>query len=90
MPAAEPMVSGAKGTIYEARGRRFQVSTEPEVSSVAALVLGLNWRLLGSICIPGPPSRPTKTTLQAHAKNVIRTANPLSYALARGRPAHKD
>jgi DNA-binding IclR family transcriptional regulator len=83
--------SGAKGAIYEEiRERGFQISMgerEPEVSSVAAPVFGLNWRLLGSICISGPTARLTKTKLQAHAKNVIRAANQLSYALAGGRSA---
>jgi DNA-binding IclR family transcriptional regulator len=60
---------------------------EPEVSSVATPVFGPNWRLLGYICISGPTSRLTKPKPQAHAKNVIRAANQLSYALAGGRSA---
>jgi DNA-binding IclR family transcriptional regulator len=83
--------SGAMGALYEEiRERGFQISMgerEPEVSSVAAPVFGLNWRLLGSICISGPTARLTKTNLQAHAKNVIRAANQLPYALAGGRSA---
>jgi DNA-binding IclR family transcriptional regulator len=83
--------SGAKGPLYEEiRERGFQISMgerEAEVSSVAAPVFGLNWRLLGSICISGPTARLTKAKLQAHAKNVIRAANQLSYALAGGRSA---
>lgn len=83
--------SGAKGEVYEAiRERGFHISLgerEPEVASVAAPVFGLNWRLLGSICISGPSSRLTKAKLEAHAKNVIRAANQLSYALAGGRSA---
>jgi hypothetical protein len=83
--------SGEKGAIYEEiRERGFQISMgerEREVSSVAAPVFGLNWHLLGSICISGPTARLTKTKLQAHAKNVIRAANQLSYALAGGKSA---
>jgi DNA-binding IclR family transcriptional regulator len=60
---------------------------EAEVSSVAAPVFGLNWRLLGSMCISGPSSRLTKPQLEKHAKSVIRAANQLSYALAGSRSA---
>jgi DNA-binding IclR family transcriptional regulator len=45
-------------------------------------VFGLNWKLLGSMCISGPSSRLTKTRLEKYAKGVIRAANQLSYALA--------
>jgi hypothetical protein len=57
---------------------------EAEVPSVAAPVFGVNCRLLGSICVSGPTSRLNKAKLQAHAKNVIRAAKQLSYALAGG------
>jgi len=83
--------SGAKGAPYEAiRERGYHVSMgerEAEVASVAAPVFGLNWRLLGSMCISGPSSRLTKAKLEQHAKNVIRAANQLSYALAGSRSA---
>ena len=82
---------GAAGEPYEAiRKRGFHLSLgerEPEVSSVAAPVFGLNWRLLGSMCISGPSSRLTKARLEKHAKTVIRAANQLSYALAGSRSA---
>lgn len=78
--------SGAKGQPYEAiRERGYHISMgerEAEVSSVAAPVFGLNWRLLGSMCISGPSSRLTNLILEKHAKMVIRAANQLSYALA--------
>jgi DNA-binding IclR family transcriptional regulator len=81
--------SGAKGEPYEAiRERGYHVSMgerESEVSSVAAPVFGLNWRLLGSMCISGPSSRLAKATLEKHARSVIRAANQLSYALAGSR-----
>ncbi len=81
--------SGAKGEPYEAiRKVGYHISMgerESEVSSVAAPVFGLNWRLLGSMCISGPSSRLTKAKLEKHAKLVIRAANQLSYALAGSR-----
>lgn len=81
--------SGAKGAPYEEiRERGYHISMgerESEVSSVAAPVFGLNWRLLGSMCISGPSSRLTRPRLEKHAKSVIRAANQLSYALAGSR-----
>jgi DNA-binding IclR family transcriptional regulator len=78
--------SGMKGKVYEEiRQRGYQISMgerEAEVSSVAAPVFGLNWRLLGSVCISGPSSRLGKTRLDSLAKVVIRAANQLSYAIA--------
>lgn len=84
--------SGAAGEPYESiREQGFQISMgerEAEVASVAAPVFGLNWRLLGSICISGPSARLPKTKLMKHAKSVIRAANQLSYALAGSKSAH--
>jgi DNA-binding IclR family transcriptional regulator len=81
--------SGAKGEPYETiRERGYHISMgerEAEVSSVSAPVFGLNWRLLGSMCISGPASRLTKAKLEKHARRVIRAANQLSYALAGSR-----
>ena len=81
--------SGAKGEPYEGiRKRGYHISMgerEAQVSSVAAPVFGLNWRLLGSMCISGPSSRLTKAILERYAKSVIRAANQLSYALAGSR-----
>jgi DNA-binding IclR family transcriptional regulator len=83
--------SGAKGEPYESiRERGFHISMgerESEVSSVAAPVFSVNWRLLGSVCISGPSSRLVKAKLEKHAKFVIRAANQLSYALAGSRSA---
>src|SRR3569623_367554 len=83
--------SSARGEPYEAiRERGFHMSLgerEAEVSSVAAPVFSVNWRLLGSICISGPTSRLTRAKLEKHAKSVIRAANELSYALAGSRSA---
>jgi DNA-binding IclR family transcriptional regulator len=78
--------SGAAGDEFEViRRRGYHLSMgerEAEVSSVAAPVFGLNWRLLGSMCISGPTARLSKNKLQIHAKTVMNAANQLSYALA--------
>lgn len=78
--------SGESGAEYEViRRRGYHVSMgerEQQVSSVAAPVFGLNWRLLGSMCISGPTSRLTEAQLEAHARTVMDAANRLSYALA--------
>lgn len=78
--------SGEPGNVYETiRRRGYHVSMgerEPQVSSVAAPVFGLNWRLLGSMCISGPTSRLTQALLETHAQSVMDAANRLSYALA--------
>ena len=78
--------SGEPGSVYEEiRRQGYHVSMgerEPQVSSVAAPVFGLNWRLLGSMCISGPTSRLSRQQLDAHARTVMDAANRLSYALA--------
>jgi DNA-binding IclR family transcriptional regulator len=81
--------SGEPGGIYEdIRRRGYHVSMgerEPQVSSVAAPVFGLNWKLLGSMCISGPTSRLDQAQLEAFAQTVMDAANRLSYALAGAR-----
>ncbi|MCX7659769.1 MAG: IclR family transcriptional regulator [Caldimonas manganoxidans] len=81
--------SGEVGAVYEAiRRQGYHISVgerDVQVSSVAAPVFGLNWRLLGSICISGPTSRLTQQQLEAHAQTVMDAANRLSYALAGAR-----
>ena len=81
--------SGAQNEPYETiRTRGYHISLgerEPDVSSVAAPVFRTNWSLLGSMCISGPSSRLTKAKLEKHAKDVVRAANQLSYALAGSR-----
>lgn len=83
--------SGEPGGIYEQiRRRGYHVSMgerEAEVSSVAAPVFGLNWRLLGSMCISGPTARLGAVQLDTHAQTVMDAANRLSYALAGERSA---
>jgi DNA-binding IclR family transcriptional regulator len=81
--------SGEAGAVYEdIRRCGYHVSMgerESQVSSVAAPVFGLNWRLLGSMCISGPTSRLTEAVLKKHAQTVMDAANRLSYALAGAR-----
>jgi DNA-binding IclR family transcriptional regulator len=81
--------SGASGKVYEEirqRGHHMSLGErEAEVSSVSAPVFGLNWRLLGSMCISGPTARLNEAKLQTHAKTVMDAANQLSYALAGAR-----
>lgn len=78
--------SGEPGRIYEdIRRQGYHVSMgerEPQVSSVAAPVFGLNWKLLGSMCISGPTSRLDHQQLESMAQTVMDAANSLSYALA--------
>lgn len=83
--------SGEQGEVYEAiRRRGYHISIgerDVQVSSVAVPVFGLNWRLLGSMCISGPAARLQEAQLEAHARTVMDAANKLSYALARARTA---
>lgn len=78
--------SGEPGEPYESiRQRGYHLSLgerEPEVSSVAAPVFGMQWRLLGSVCISGPTSRLSEQRLHELAATIIEAANQLSYALA--------
>ena len=81
--------SGEPGAGYEdirRKGHHISMGErEAQVSSVAAPVFGLNWRLLGSMCISGPSARLDHMQLEAHARTVMDAANRLSYALAGAR-----
>ena len=78
--------SGEQGEPYESiRKKGYHLSLgerEPEVSSVSAPIFGVEWKLLGSICISGPTSRLSKSRLLNFAHTVIQAANQLSYSLA--------
>jgi DNA-binding IclR family transcriptional regulator len=78
--------SGEPGALYEEirqRGYHHSIGEREEgVATVSAPVFGLNWRLLGSVCISGPAERLPKNKLLRHAKTIIQAANQLSYALA--------
>lgn len=77
--------SGEPGAVYEKiRRAGYYISIgerDPQVASVSAPVFGMNWRLLGSVCISGPASRLPRRKLVAHAKRIMQAANQLSYAL---------
>ena len=81
--------SGEAGEPYETiRKRGYHLSLgerEAEVSSVSAPVFGIQWRLLGSICISGPTSRLSETRLLELAQTIIQAGNQLSYAIAGSR-----
>jgi DNA-binding IclR family transcriptional regulator len=78
--------SGQSGALYEEIRRRGYHLTigerEKGVATVSAPVFGLNWNLLGSVCISGPAERLPKPKLLSYAKTIIQAANQLSYALA--------
>ncbi|QHI98109.1 helix-turn-helix domain-containing protein [Xylophilus rhododendri] len=81
--------SGQAGKVYEAiRSRGYHLSIgerEKGVATVSAPVFGLNWKLLGSVCISGPASRLSEARLQEMAQDVMGSANQLSYSLAGAR-----
>jgi DNA-binding IclR family transcriptional regulator len=81
--------SGEAGEPYESiRASGYHLSLgerEPEVSSVAAPVFGLQRKLLGSVCISGPTSRLNQQRLQELAQSIMQAANQLSYAIAGNR-----
>jgi len=61
---------------------------EPEVSSIAAPVYGLNWALLGAICISGPISRLTEKVLLTHKDAILGAASRLSRSMMGVRQTH--
>lgn len=77
--------SGEAGEPYESiRRAGYMISLgerDPEVSSIAAPVYGVNWMFLGAVCISGPISRLTETALTMHKETVLSTASKLSRAM---------
>jgi len=61
---------------------------EAEVSSIAAPVYGLNWTLLGAICISGPISRLNETVLLTHKEAILGAASRLSRSMMGVRQSH--
>jgi DNA-binding IclR family transcriptional regulator len=84
--------SDEPGEIYDAiRRRGYHLSIgerEKGVATVSAPVFGLDWHLLGSVCISGPASRLSERKLKAFARTIIGAANQLSYSLAGDRSSH--
>jgi len=54
---------------------------DPEVSSLSAPVYGINWTLVGAICISGPISRLDEQKLLKHKESILAAANRLSRAM---------
>lgn len=77
--------SGEPGEPYESiRRAGYMLSLgerDPEVSSISAPVYGIQWRLLGAICISGPVSRLTEQALMAHKEAILSAASRLSRAM---------
>jgi DNA-binding IclR family transcriptional regulator len=78
--------SGAQGEPYETiRRDGYRISLgerDPEVSSISVPVFGVNWKILGALCISGPISRLTGSILEGFAPDAIEAAKQLSYAIA--------
>lgn len=78
--------SGEPGDVYEdirRRGYHWSIGErEQGVATVSAPVFGMQWRLMGSVCISGPQSRLPEERLQSLARTVTAAATRLSYALA--------
>jgi len=75
--SGEPYEGIRQSGYYCSMGER-----DAQAASVAAPVFGLNWRLLGSLCVSGPVTRLTPAKLKTYADAVMKTANEISYALA--------
>jgi DNA-binding IclR family transcriptional regulator len=77
--------SGEAGEPYESiRRKGFHLSIgerDKEVASISAPVFGVNWQLLGSICISGPTARLDTKRLLDWAPMIVKAANQLSYAM---------
>ncbi len=77
--------SGEAGDEYEAvRRAGYMISLgerDAEVSSISAPVYGINWTLLGAICISGPISRLNEAVLLGHKEAILSTASRLSRSM---------
>jgi len=77
--------SGESGEPYESiRRAGYMMSLgerEAEVSSISAPVYGLNWSLVGAICISGPISRLNEQVLLGHKEAILAAASQLSRSM---------
>lgn len=77
--------SGEPGEPYESiRRAGYMMSLgerDAEVSSISAPVYGINWTLVGAICISGPLSRLTEQTLLEQKNEILSAASRLSRAM---------
>ncbi|ARP89262.1 IclR family transcriptional regulator [Bordetella genomosp. 9] len=54
---------------------------DAEVSSISAPVYGINWSLVGAVCISGPLSRLNEEVLLGHKEHILAAASRLSRAM---------
>ncbi|MGE6916475.1 IclR family transcriptional regulator [Achromobacter kerstersii] len=77
--------SGEAGEPYESvRRAGYMMSLgerDAEVSSISAPVYGMNWTLLGAMCISGPISRLTEQVLLGHKDAILAAASRLSRSM---------
>lgn len=77
--------SGQAGQLYsDIRQQGFHISLgerDPEVSSVAAPVLGFAGKAMGAVCISGPKFRLTQAVLQSYAHLIQDGAKQVANAL---------
>ena len=77
--------SGEAGEPYESvRRAGYMMSLgerDPEVSSISAPVYGINWSLMGAMCISGPISRLDEAVLIGHKDTILASASRLSRAM---------
>lgn len=81
--------AGESGEPYEAiRKDGYFISMgerEPEVSSLAVPVFGINWTLVGALCISGPISRLTRDKLAEYVDLMLAAGKEVSYAISGSR-----
>lgn len=77
--------SGEPGEPYESIRRAGYAASlgerDPEVSSISAPVYGIQWKLVGAICISGPMSRLTSQAMERHKEAVLSAASSISRAM---------
>ena len=80
--AGEPYESVRRAGYMMSLGER-----DPEVSSIAAPVYGINWTLMGAMCISGPISRLNGQVLLSHKETILAAASRLSRGMMGARQA---
>jgi DNA-binding IclR family transcriptional regulator len=77
--------SGEPGKLYDnirASGHHFTAGErDPQVSSIACPVFGINRRLIGCVAITGPISRLTRSAARKHVTAVRKAGGRLSFEL---------
>ncbi|SAI69535.1 transcriptional regulator [Bordetella ansorpii] len=80
--AGEPYESVRRAGYMMSLGER-----DAEVSSIAAPVYGINWTLMGAMCISGPISRLGEAVLMSHKETILAAASRLSRGMMGARQA---